>query len=122
MLYASSKATLTKTLGAAQFTDSVYATQAAELTLDAYKKHLVSKTTDAPLSETEKMLAQVKMEELQAEAIMQRRTPIPSARVSTPMDPDAMAVVARFDKDGEKLGLAVFVGLIFRAPIIYTCG
>jgi twinfilin-like protein len=110
MLYASSKATLTKTLGQAQFTDSVYATQANELTLSAYKKHLESKAAGGPLTETEKMLAQVKMEEQEAEQIQTRRTPVASARVTAPIDDEAKAALDKFDKEGEKMGLAVLVG------------
>lgn len=109
MLYAASKATLTKTLGQAQFTDSVYATVPSDVTLESYKKHLESKAAGGPLSETEKLLQTVKMEEAAAEQIMQRRTPVPSARVTAPIDADTKTALERFDREGDRLGLVVLV-------------
>ncbi|KAI9030464.1 hypothetical protein DFJ74DRAFT_656721 [Hyaloraphidium curvatum] len=107
MLVAASKATLTKSLGQAAFVDSLYATTATDLSLESYKKHLESKAAGGPLSETEKMLLQVKLEEQQAEQIAQRRTPVPSARVTAPIDTDAKSALEGFDKN--KLNLVVLL-------------
>ncbi|KAI8099603.1 uncharacterized protein BX664DRAFT_321707 [Halteromyces radiatus] len=66
MLYASTKATLTKELGDSKFTDSIYGTQKSEFSKDGYKKHLAHKNADAPLTQRERELAEIKAAEAQA--------------------------------------------------------
>ncbi|KAG0182087.1 Twinfilin-1 [Apophysomyces sp. BC1021] len=66
MLYASTRATLTKELGDYRFVDSLYGTQASELTYDGYKKHLAHKKADAPLTRRERELAEIKLAEAKA--------------------------------------------------------
>ena len=64
MLYASTKATLTKELGDSKFVDTMYGTTAAEMTFESYQKHLVHKTAQAPLTEREQELQTVKLAEV----------------------------------------------------------
>ncbi|KAF7723805.1 hypothetical protein EC973_001589 [Apophysomyces ossiformis] len=66
MIYASTRATLTKELGDYRFLDSLYGTQASDLTYDGYKKHLAHKSADAPLTRRERELAEIKLAEAQA--------------------------------------------------------
>lgn len=67
MLYASTRSTLTKSLGATSFTDSMFATTKDELSAEAYEKH--RRNLNAPqlilMSEREKELAAVKASELE---------------------------------------------------------
>ncbi|KAJ3285027.1 Twinfilin-1 [Borealophlyctis nickersoniae] len=63
MLYASTKATLTKELGDSKFVDTLYGTTAGDLTLESYKKHLVHKDAEAPLTERELELQSLKRAE-----------------------------------------------------------
>ncbi|KAJ3092151.1 Twinfilin-1 [Quaeritorhiza haematococci] len=63
MLYASSKATLTKELGDSKFTDTMYATHLNEVTLEIYRKHLIHKEASAPLTAKEQELRAVKLAE-----------------------------------------------------------
>ncbi|KAI8344054.1 hypothetical protein BC941DRAFT_407633 [Chlamydoabsidia padenii] len=65
MLYASTKATLIKELGDSKFTDSIYGTKKSEFSQDGYKKHLAHKNADAPLTQRERELAEIKAAEAQ---------------------------------------------------------
>ncbi|KAJ3236686.1 Twinfilin-1 [Chytriomyces hyalinus] len=53
MLYASSRATLIRELGAEKFTDSIFATTKAECSLAGYRAHLAHKAAEAPRTEKE---------------------------------------------------------------------
>ncbi|KAG1050938.1 hypothetical protein G6F55_007713 [Rhizopus delemar] len=66
MLYASTRATLTKELGDYRFADQVYGTDKSEFTWDGYRKHLAHKSADAPLTRREQELAEIKAAEAKA--------------------------------------------------------
>jgi twinfilin-like protein len=57
MLYASTRNSVTKSLGSASFTDSIFATSKADLTPEAYVRHKVSLAAPKPLSPREQELA-----------------------------------------------------------------
>ncbi|KAI8142200.1 hypothetical protein BJV82DRAFT_615934 [Fennellomyces sp. T-0311] len=63
MLYASTRATLTKELGDNRFVDSIYGTTKDDVSYDGYKRHLVHKKADAPLTQRERELAEIKQAE-----------------------------------------------------------
>ncbi|KAI8644743.1 hypothetical protein BD408DRAFT_412826 [Parasitella parasitica] len=63
MLYASTRATLTKELGDYRFSDSIYGTEKSEFTLDGYKRHLAHKKAEAPLTRREQELVEIKAAE-----------------------------------------------------------
>ncbi|KAI8987715.1 hypothetical protein BDF20DRAFT_904685 [Mycotypha africana] len=63
MLYASTRATLTKELGDYRFVDNIYGTEKAEFTWEGYKRHLAHKAAEAPLTRREQELAEIKAEE-----------------------------------------------------------
>ncbi|KAJ8093104.1 Twinfilin-1 [Marasmius tenuissimus] len=56
MLYASSRASLIKTLGSTSFTDSIFATSRSDITPEAYKAHIAARDAPKPLSVREKEL------------------------------------------------------------------
>ncbi|KAI9253217.1 hypothetical protein BY458DRAFT_521960 [Sporodiniella umbellata] len=66
MLYASTRATLTKELGDYRFVESIYGTDQSEFSWDGYKKHLAHKSADAPLTRREQELAEIKAAEAKA--------------------------------------------------------
>ncbi|KAL1934488.1 hypothetical protein VTP01DRAFT_6670 [Rhizomucor pusillus] len=68
MIYASTRATLTKGLGDGRFTDNLYGTVKDEFTYAGYKKHLAHKNSEAPLTQREKELAEIKAAEAKAAA------------------------------------------------------
>ncbi|KZT68163.1 actin depolymerizing protein [Daedalea quercina L-15889] len=66
MLYAATRTTLAKTLGAAHFTDSIFATSKDDLSADAYVKHKQHLAAPKPMSAREKEIEAVKAAERQA--------------------------------------------------------
>ena len=63
MLYASSRASLFKSLGSTLFTDSIYATSKVDLTAEAYQAHLRHLAAPKPLSARELEMADVRAAE-----------------------------------------------------------
>lgn len=57
MLYASTRNSVTKSLGSTHFTDNIFATSKADLTPDAYSKHKIHSAAPQPLSAREQDLA-----------------------------------------------------------------
>jgi twinfilin-like protein len=68
MLYASSRASLTKGLGPTYFTDTLYANSKADLQPGAYAAHLKQAAAPPPLSDREKEAAAAREAEKQASA------------------------------------------------------
>ncbi|KAI9270623.1 hypothetical protein BDA99DRAFT_596203 [Phascolomyces articulosus] len=63
MIYASTRASLTKELGDNHFTDSIYGTSKDDVSYDGYKKHVAHKKADAPLTQRERELEEIKRAE-----------------------------------------------------------
>ena len=63
MLYASTRSSLTKSLGSTSFTDSVFATTKSDLTAEAYAKHRASLAAPKPMSAREKEMEEIKAAE-----------------------------------------------------------
>ncbi|KAJ3040808.1 Toll-like receptor 9 [Rhizophlyctis rosea] len=101
MLYASTKATLTKELGDSKFVDTVYGTSPPEMTFESYQQHLVHKSAEAPLTEREQELQTVKLAESGADiAISSRRAH--AQGVNFPISPAATAALQKL-KDASDL-------------------
>lgn len=66
MLYASTRNNLTKALGSAHFTDTLFATNKIDVTSDAYTKHRQHLAAPKPMSAREKEMEEVKAAERQA--------------------------------------------------------
>ncbi|KAK7035730.1 protein tyrosine kinase [Favolaschia claudopus] len=66
MLYASSRASLLKSLGSSLFSDTIFATSKADLTPEAYAAHRRHVTAPKPLSASEKEMADIRAAERQA--------------------------------------------------------
>jgi len=63
MLYASSRSSLTKQLGATHFKDSLFANSKSDVTGEAYKKHKLYSAAPKPLNAREKEMAEIKAAE-----------------------------------------------------------
>ncbi|KAG0053770.1 Twinfilin-1 [Gryganskiella cystojenkinii] len=59
MIYAATRASLTKELGDSFIKDSIYGTNMNDFTLDGYKKHRASLSAPKPLTERERQLAEI---------------------------------------------------------------
>ncbi|KIJ17140.1 hypothetical protein PAXINDRAFT_167919 [Paxillus involutus ATCC 200175] len=68
MLYASTRNSLTKSLGSTVFTDSLFATSKSDVTPDAYAAHKRHQAAPNPLSAREKEMADIKAAEREAGA------------------------------------------------------
>ncbi|OSX65124.1 hypothetical protein POSPLADRAFT_1178769 [Postia placenta MAD-698-R-SB12] len=66
MLYAATRNTLTKSLGSAHFTDSIFATSKDDVTAESYARHKQHLAAPKPMSAREKEMAAVKAAERQA--------------------------------------------------------
>lgn len=94
MLYASTRANLTKSLGSAHFTDNLFATDKSDVTAEAYKKHKAHLNAPKPMSEREKEMAAVKAAERavggsQYEGSRARRNPLGSQAIGLQWDESA---------------------------------
>ncbi|KXS21673.1 hypothetical protein M427DRAFT_51075 [Gonapodya prolifera JEL478] len=92
MLYAATKASFTKEIGDSWFVDSVYATSKSDLTLEAYKAHVASSKLAGPLTEAEKTLQKVKLEEARFDGVGTRRSNTASG-ISFPLTDEASKAV-----------------------------
>ncbi|KAG0321753.1 Toll-like receptor 9 [Podila horticola] len=59
MIYAATRASLTKDLGDSHFKDSIYGTHLSDFTWDGYKKHRASLAAPKPLTDRERQLAEI---------------------------------------------------------------
>jgi twinfilin len=63
MLYASTRASLMKTLGSALFTDSIFATSKSDLSIESYHAHRQHVLAPKPLSSREQELSDLRQAE-----------------------------------------------------------
>lgn len=66
MLFASTRLTLVRELGTEHFRDTIFATTATELTAQGFERHDAHGRLDAPLTEEERSLGEVKRAEAEA--------------------------------------------------------
>ena len=66
MIYAATRITLTRTLGAAHFSDNLFATSKEDVTAEAYAKHRLHLAAPKPMSAREKEMEEVKAAERDA--------------------------------------------------------
>jgi len=63
MLYAGTRATLRLEFGNGHIQDEIFATHSSDASLDGYKKHIVAKNAEAPLTESEMELREMERNE-----------------------------------------------------------
>lgn len=73
MLFASTRNTLIRELGSEKFTENIFATEKHELTAEGFKKHDDHVKKDAPLTEEERVLGEVRKLEAEAASSTQTR-------------------------------------------------
>ncbi|KAK2525128.1 twinfilin-1 isoform X2 [Columba livia] len=67
MLYAATRATLKKEFGGGHIKDEVFGTVQDDVSLNGYKKYLISQASPAPLTAAEEELRQIKINEVQTD-------------------------------------------------------
>lgn len=75
MLYASTRSSLTKSLGSAHFSDTLFATSKEDLTPESYAAHLKHMAAPKPLSARERELEEAREAERKAENYQANRAP-----------------------------------------------
>lgn len=95
MLYASTRASMTKELGDTYFTDAIYASTPVELSFQGYLKHTQHSRASAPLTQREQEMKKIKSQESGADiGVSTRRQHV--SGVAFPMSDAACAVLQKF--------------------------
>lgn len=90
MLFASTRLTLVRELGSEHFRETIFATTAKELTSQGFEKHDAHTALDAPLTEEEKSLGEVKRAEQEAGSGTSKREIHLGSQMAMPMGDDAI--------------------------------
>ncbi|CAG8503939.1 4421_t:CDS:10, partial [Acaulospora colombiana] len=93
MIYASTRATLTKELGDYRFVDSMYGNKIDEFTLEGYHKHKQHQQAEAPLTQREKELAEVRSAEANENSFSSSARRSHAAGVSFPLSDEAIEAI-----------------------------
>ncbi|KAK3495236.1 uncharacterized protein B0T23DRAFT_412103 [Neurospora hispaniola] len=100
MLFASTRLTLVRELGSEHFRETIFATNAKELTSQGFEKHDAHTALDAPLTEEEKSLGEVKRAEQEAGAGTSKREIHLGTHMAMPMGEDALAALKGLAEEG----------------------
>lgn len=112
MLFASTRLTLVRELGSEHFRETIFATNAKELTSQGFEKHDAHTALDAPLTEEEKSLGEVKRAEQEAGAGTSKREIHLGTHMAMPMGEDALAALKGLAEEGGE-GLVMLVSPFF---------
>ncbi|KAK1777569.1 hypothetical protein QBC45DRAFT_378916 [Copromyces sp. CBS 386.78] len=100
MLFASTRLTLVRELGSEHFRETIFATTAKELTSAGFEKHDAHTKLDAPLTEEEKSLGEVKRAEQEAGAGTSKREIHLGTHMAMPMEEDALGALRGLAEEG----------------------
>ena len=104
MLFASTRLTLVRELGIERFRETIFATTKEELTKEGFERHDKHAKLDAPLTEEEQSLGEVKRKEAEEGRGMAERKSHVSSGVSMPITEEALAALrALTDEGGDNL-------------------
>lgn len=115
MLFASTRLTLVRELGTEHFRETIFATTAAELTPAGFDKHDAHTALDAPLTEEEKSLGEVKRAEQEAGSGTGVREIHLSKNLNMPISEDALEALKHLSSESRQLVMLVcgFVSLLY---------
>ncbi|EON99725.1 putative cofilin tropomyosin-type actin-binding protein [Phaeoacremonium minimum UCRPA7] len=100
MLFASTRLTLVRELGSEHFRETIFATTAEELSPAGFEKHDAHSAMDAPLTEEERSLSEVKRAEQEAGQGTGTREIHLSKSLAMPVAEDALAALKALGADG----------------------
>ncbi|KUJ07083.1 actin depolymerizing protein [Mollisia scopiformis] len=103
MLFASTRLTLVRELGIERFRETIFATTKEELTTQGFEKHDKHVTLEAPLTEEEQSLGEVKRKEAEEGRGMNERKSHVSSGVSMPVSDDALLALKSLAAGGDNL-------------------
>ena len=99
MLFASTRLTLVRELGSEHFRETIFATTPEELTAAGFEKHDAHANLEAPLTEEEESLGQVKRAEAEAGQGSGRREIHLSKSLAMPVSEDALSALEAVGKE-----------------------
>ncbi|RHZ88592.1 hypothetical protein Glove_22g100 [Diversispora epigaea] len=99
MLYASTRATLTKDLGDSRFVDSMYGTAMEEFSLEGYQKHKLHQQAEAPLTQREKELAEIRIAEANANSFSTSARKAHVTGIAFPISDEAIDAIKSLGKE-----------------------
>lgn len=108
MLFASTRLTLVRELGSEHFRETIFATTPHELTAAGFEKHDAHEKLDAPLTEEERTLGEVKRAEQEAGSGTAAREIHLSKNLAMPVDEGALGALKALGEGGEE-GLVMLV-------------
>lgn len=116
MLYASTRASLMKSLGSTAFTDSIFATSRADVTPAAYAAHLKHRDAPPPLSKREQALADIRAAEREVgsnpyHGTQARTSHLGSTTIGFKWTDDVEKALIKL-RDGEGTALVILVCII----------
>lgn len=101
MLFASTRLTLVRELGTERFRETIFATEAKELTAEGFRKHDDHSKLEAPLTEEEQSLGAVKKAEMEEGRGLSARSSHVTGGMTMPVEEEAMnALKALGSSDG----------------------
>jgi len=103
MLFASTHLTLVRELGTEHFRETIFATTAEELSAAGFKKHDAHTKLEAPLTEEEQTLGEVKRAEQEAGAGTGTREIHLSKNLNMPVEADAIAALREIGEEGGRV-------------------
>jgi twinfilin len=104
MLFASTRLTLVRELGIERFRETIFATTKEELTKEGFEKHDKHTKMEAPLTEEEQSLGEVKRKEAEEGRGMAERKSHVSSGVSMPITDEAVSALKGLaDEGGDNL-------------------
>jgi len=102
MLFASTRLTLVRELGIERFRETIFATTKEELTKEGFEKHDKHVKLEAPLTEEEQSLGEVKRKEAEEGRGMNERKSHVSSGVSMPVSAEALDALKALATEGDE--------------------
>lgn len=106
-LFASTRLTLTRELGSEHFRETIFATTAAELTPEGFRKHDAHTKLEAPLTEEEQSLGAVKRAEMEAGLGSGKKEIHLSKHFAMPVKQDALDAISELNNGGRTVVMLV---------------
>lgn len=103
MLFASTRLTVVRELGTEHFRETIFTTEAKELSEEGFKKHEAHTKLDAPLTEEERTLGEVKRAEQAAGTGTGTREIHLSKNLNMPVPEDAIAAMKEVGQEGGRV-------------------
>lgn len=121
MLFASTRLTLVRELGAERFREQIFVTEIKELTKEGWERHDASGASKAPLTQEEQVLQGVKQAEAEARGGTEGRRLETGGKLSIAIDAEARSALEGL-KDGQGVGRLVQLSIDLKSEEIKLVG